>query len=147
MATEPETFERFGRAAFRAQLFESSMITLLITTRIVIGDPFKDENEAQAFVDRLDKDNLGWLLGKLRNLTNLDDGVAAMLEAAVDARNTLTHHFFARYPGGLGTPAGRDQVCQDIAECVAAIGNADEQVIQRIEMLREQMKKVGLVRD
>ncbi len=41
MATEPETFECFGRAAFRAQLFESSIITLLITTRTVIGDPFK----------------------------------------------------------------------------------------------------------
>ena len=123
------------------------MITLLIATRTVVGDPIKDKDEAQAFVDRLDKDNLGWLLGRLRKLTNLDDEVAAMLEAAVDARNTLTHHFFARYPSGLDTPEGRNQVCQDIEECVAAIGKADEQVIGRIKMLREQMKKVGLARD
>lgn len=147
MATEPETFECFGRAAFRAQLFESSIITLLITTRTVIGDPFKDRDEAQAFMDRLDKDNLGWLLGKLRKLTNLDDEVAATLEAAVDARNTLTHHFFARYPDGLDTAEGRDQVCADITQCVAAISNADDQVIERIEMLREQLKELGITDD
>lgn len=147
MATEAETFERFGRAAFKAQMFETSMVTLLITTRTLVGKPFKNRDDAQAYIDRLDKDNLGWLLGKLGQLTDLDHEVATMLETAVNARNTLTHHFFARYASALHTAEGRDQVCADIDQCLAAIYNADDQVINRIEMLREQMKELGMIKN
>lgn len=147
MATEAQTFERFGRAAFKAQMFETSMITLLIATRTLIGKPFKSRDEAQAYIDRLDKDNLGWLLGKLRELTDFDEEVAAMLEAAVNARNTLTHHFFARYSVSLKTSEGRDQVCADVNQCMSAIYKADDQVITRIEMLRDQMKQLGMINE
>lgn len=147
MASEAETFELFGRAAFLAQLFENNMVTLIMTMRGGVGQKFKSRPEAQSYIDRLHRDNLGPLKGRLGKLTRIGEEVDQMLEHAITGRNRLIHHFFAVHGDNLGTDKGRDLVCADIHQCCAAIRHANDNVIAHIEFLHGELRKAGLMKD
>ena len=149
MATETEVFELFGRVSFKAQMFECSMGTLVITMRTIVGEPFETEEEAKAYIEDVDERTLGNLLGRVRKMTKTIDGeVERVLIDGLNARNGLVHGFFVRHSENknVETPEGHDKMIEELLNRSQTIRTADELAHTRIEYLHAEFRKIGLMK-
>ncbi|WP_150125013.1 hypothetical protein [Tsuneonella mangrovi] len=151
MATEEDVFDLFGRVAFKAQMFELTVGTLVITMKTITNGRFDEDEEehrrlAQEFMDKLDRRTLGQIIGELKALVpGMADEIAETLGEALEARNRLIHGFFAEVMDDLQTPEGRDRVIENLETKLNVIRSADDISNARIEELHEMMREAGLM--
>lgn len=118
MATREEVYGKFGITAEAAQLFETELITLLLTTRGLNEAWHVSPNPeaARKALDDLDASTLGSLLSRLKGNANvqIDDALKDRFASALKARNRLSHGFYERHNLRIQTDEGRDKMIADL---------------------------------
>ena len=146
--TEHEVFRDFGFAGFTAQMLESALITILLAVEHAGKMTFnkKKDIESELF---LSQKTLGQLFCELKK-AGLDDGTAAMLKDALEARNFLIHHFFTWHSEDFATAEGRGRMLLELQQLRFRIGRVQkafsqirEQYVERVfGITREQLREL-----
>jgi hypothetical protein len=137
MATPDEVYKEFGRAAEHAQHFESALGSVLLVYKI-----FENETKSAPIYDgyyldvlrKIDRNTLGALLRKVSEQITVHTDLMRVFEAALKARNYLTHNFYREQGGSIETEAGRDAMLTCLAELqrqLAAAQDAAEFLLRR----------------
>lgn len=116
MAERHELYAKYGIAAEAAQLFETELGTLLLCLQGLSEGWHQqpDGAAARAFLDKIERDTLGRLLGKLEGWLKLDDDLEPIFSAGLRARNNLAHGFFERHNFKIQSSNGRSQMISDL---------------------------------
>jgi len=116
MATREELYEKFGITAEAAQLFETSLGTILLAaTGLKNGWHTAPDPEAgKIALQSIESRTLGQLLHKLRSAVDIDDETIALFQNALRTRNGLMHGFYERHNFSIQTDDGRDQMLDDL---------------------------------
>ncbi len=118
LATREELYAKFGITAEAAQLFETELGNLLLTSNAlekgwhVTPDP----QGAKTVLDQIERHTLGRLIGALRDKVELDDGLTDRFASALKARNRLNHGFYEQHNFKIQTSKGRDEMIADLEE-------------------------------
>ncbi|MEP2829688.1 hypothetical protein [Parvibaculum sp.] len=116
MATRDELYAKFGITAEAAQLFETSLGTVLLAAT-GLGKSWHtvpDPEAGRKVLQSIEKNTLGQLLRKVRSVVDIDDETIAILESALHTRNRLMHGFYERHNFHIQTDEGRDQMLADL---------------------------------
>ncbi len=108
----------YGLAAYHAQACEVklSLFTAMLSTTGPGKDLPKNFSDSKA---TLDKKTLGRVVKVLNELVTLPEGFQADLDALVDKRNHLVHHFFRDHVEDEFSARGRESMCDELHEHAA----------------------------
>jgi hypothetical protein len=116
MASRQEVYAKFGEAAEAAQLIETELGTfLLIVSGLALNwhvDP--DPVTARRILDDIEGATLGKVIGSVKTVITIDDGMAEKLSNGLKARNRLFHGFYEKHNFKIDTDEGRDIMMQDL---------------------------------
>lgn len=114
--TRDQVYLKFGQAAEAAQLFETSLGTLLLGMKgLEQGWCFApNPSAAGIFLENLANDTLGALLKKLKRYDGVHTDLVSQFFDALKARNSLIHGFFLKHNLGFQTEAGRARMLEDL---------------------------------
>ena len=117
MATRDQLYSKFGITAEAAQLFETSMGTLLLLAGGK-GEGWldgKSKDAAKQEWDFVEGNTLGRVLGRLKDKTDFDaEPVLAHFKNGLEARNRLFHGFYERHNFGIQTEKGREEMIGEL---------------------------------
>lgn len=116
MATREELYAKFGITAEAAQLFETSLGTILLGTT-GLGKGWHKTPEPQIgrqLLAAIEKHTLGQLIRNLRSTVDIDDETISIFESALNTRNRLIHGFYERHNFRIQSDEGRDQMLADL---------------------------------
>ena len=136
--SEHEVFRDFGFAVFKAQMLESSLVTILLVAedagKIDITKPKKKRDlESELF---LSEKTLGQLFRILKE-GGVDEELTELIDDALRARNYLMHNFFVWNSEDYTTEDGRGRMLRELQELRFRIGRAQ----MAFSQIREQFVK------
>lgn len=118
MATRDELYAKFGITAEAAQLFETSLGTIVLCAK-GFNEGWHKEPDGEAATKALhdiDGSTLGRLLGKFRDELRIEPSIADQFARALKVRNRLFHGFYERHNFKIQTDDGRDAMIADLED-------------------------------
>lgn len=118
MATRDELYAKFGITAEAAQLFETSLGTVVLCAK-GFNEGWHmtpDGDAATKALQDIDGSTLGRLLGKFRDELRIEPTIADQFSRALKVRNRLFHGFYERHNFKIQTAEGRDDMIADLEE-------------------------------
>lgn len=106
-----------GLALYRAQCFEAELTQVILSVKKAKGKLLSPD-EYEALDSKLSKKTLGGLIREVRDFVEINDHGEAVIEKALNARNSLTHGFFWRHAENMVTDRGRRKVMDDLLNSV-----------------------------
>jgi hypothetical protein len=138
-----ETFARYGRSMFFAQVLEHGIVNTIVIARLTSLEPplARSPNEWEAFVDGLFdvhfERTMGQLLTTLRASTEVPTDLESLLFEALSARNFLAHSFFrVRVREGM-SESGRERLIDELEGYMDLFRRADRILEDTLRPIRE----------
>jgi hypothetical protein len=123
-----ELYYEFGRAAEMAQLMETEAGNLALVYATMLVDTSNITAEQREFfralVQDVNKRTFGNLFRQIQKLGQIDDGILATVNDALEKRNYLTHKFFRNHNFAIQSVEGRQAMLDDIREIHASLSLA-----------------------
>ena len=113
-----------GLALYWAQCFEMSLTNALMLYERASNIKITLEN-LESLESELRQKTLGGLLNRTKKTFKFDEGATKKINAALEARNFLVHHFFRDRAIDFLTPDGRSQMISELEEMQATLSEAD----------------------
>ena len=114
---EKEVYARFGLAAYHAQVFEHGLMNLVLAAETYLRRLDGVELNGDA-VDALFADlvtlTAGRLLRRVGRVVRVSEDQSAAFQAAISARNSLTHHFFREHAEDFFTSEGMQVMLDEV---------------------------------
>jgi hypothetical protein len=88
-----DVYAAAGLALYWAQLFEAEIVTVVLIYGVSRGR-FRARSEAEAFIQKAEKQSLRQLLRDTLVRVKFEPDVSGTFEAAINARNSFVHRFF-----------------------------------------------------
>ena len=136
--TRKEVFAWFGGAVYAAQCFEVELCILLLIVRRLQA-PSCTEQELEELDSKLSKKTMGALLRELGKHLTIHPDFQAMLDAYVDRRNYLMHHFFSDHSADLLTKRGCLNLIKELQDHYSTLKEADEIAQAMSKHMRKQL--------
>lgn len=138
-----ETFARYGRSMFFAQVLEHGLVNTIVTARLAtMSRPVaQSRTEWEGIVEGLFEvqfeRTMGQLLTALRPLVSVSTELEALLYEALRARNYLAHSFFRIRASEGMTRSGRDAMIAELDGSTDLFMKADRLLEEALRPLRE----------
>lgn len=136
-----EVFAHFGLAYYLSGVFETGLAIALLTLDFLtkqkaelqrVGkkdfNRSKFEAEFDAFLDSQHAKTLGNLIKRIRELTDANDALKALLTTTKGRRDFLAHHFFRERAEDFGRRNGRNRMLAELKEAQELFEAADRQL-------------------
>ena len=136
------TLEHYGRAMMLAQYLEVTIITayLLIEVapkkRHLIDEQDRWIDEVYSQTNSMLEKTLGGMIHKLCETGKISAEALEVLQAALAARNKLSHGFFLGRPLSPGTTRNDLDIFADIGDCAVSICRAAELLEWNLDRVR-----------
>lgn len=116
MVKRRELYAKYGIAAEAAQLFETELGTILLALRALEEGWHSMPNPAaaQELLTTIDKSTLGRMLNKVRENFKVNAELDQILQSRVEARNKLSHGFFAKHNYRIQNEDGRAEMVEEL---------------------------------
>ena len=134
-----EVYAFYGLAAYTTQLFEQSIILLIVgleathPTRTLRGKTF-DETFAM-----LDEKTLGILLREVKKLADVETSTAAYFNDLLAKRNYFVHHFFRDHAENLLTAVGKQAMIDELRVLASEFYEGDQLLTHMYTQLWEKL--------
>jgi hypothetical protein len=123
-----EVYYEFGRAAEMAQVMETEAgnLALVYSTMLVGTSKITDEQREffRALLQDVNTRTFGNLFRQVQRMGQIDDGIIATVNDALEKRNYLTHKFFRRHNFAIHSVEGRRTMLADLREIQGALSLA-----------------------
>lgn len=136
------TLEHYGRAMILAQYLEVTIVTAYLLIEVAPKkrhlieeqDQWIDEvyHQANSMLEK----TLGGMIRELRETGKISHEVLEVLQAALAARNRLSHGFFLGRPLSPATTRNDLDIFTDIGDCVVSICRAVELLEWNLDRVR-----------
>ncbi|MFV2063142.1 MAG: hypothetical protein ACC726_06455 [Chloroflexota bacterium] len=140
-----ETFARYGRSMYYAQVLEHGLVNTIVVVRIASMEPpfARSQDEWESIVDGLFdvhfEKTMGQLLKALDPLMDIPTRLEGLLREALSARNYLAHSFF-RIPVREGmSVTGRDELIEELDAYSDLFIQTDRVLEEALRPLRERL--------
>ena len=130
---QKEVFARFGRAAYKAQVFDHALVNLLTVAGTI--DNQMPSNEIEECAADLFKKTAGALVKDVSRQSRLEVQDLEMCQTAVAERNRLIHRFFREHAENFMCSRGQQLMLDDlddIADLIQKAGAACHRVMMRL---------------
>jgi len=116
MASRDDVYKKFGITAEAAQLFETSLGTILLAAKGMKEDWHLQphQKKARVVLDSIQQSTLGILLKTVQQHVTFEDDVTETFCVALKTRNRLMHGFFEGHNFKIQTGNGRDEMLADL---------------------------------
>lgn len=133
MATREAVYEKFGRTAETAQLFETDLGSILLALEGGKHGWHLSPNPALAseFFEKLNRKTLGQILKAVKERADIEEDVDEIFQRALAARNDLNHGFFEKHNFKIFDDRQRDLMIVELDRLHKQLDDA-WQVTQRI---------------
>lgn len=119
-----EVYAHAGLALYWAQCFEMSLSNFLLLMKRMDGDLIS-ESEFNSYEAGLQKQTLGKLLNSVRKIAVLDDKAFEFVNAALDKRNFIAHHYFRERAEGFFSGKGKSAMIDELIHIQNVFRRAD----------------------
>jgi hypothetical protein len=137
-----EVYANFGLSMYMAQVLEHGIVNAFIFLELLPKTKGKwTPDEFDAYMDGEFDKTLGRLIGKLRNLTTINNDLESLLTVALKKRNWLAHHYFRERAEECMSTSGRNSMIVELQRCRDLFKETDEKLEVVIKPL---MKKLGM---
>lgn len=94
-----DVYRMFGEAAEGAQLLETELGNILMSTRAEDENLFERENRGKGaeILEKINRSTLGWILKELRGRNGIPDDADRAFANALAERNRLMHVFYREH--------------------------------------------------
>ena len=141
-----ELYYEFGRAAEMAQVMETEAGNLALVYATMLVDTSKITAEQreffQALLQDVNKRTFGNLFRQIQKMGQVDDGILATVNDALEKRNYLTHKFFRNHNFAIHSVEGRQTMLAEIREIQASLSSAHTVLSGMTESLSQLLAKV-----
>jgi hypothetical protein len=116
-----ELYAEFGMTAEKAQVLEveaGNVGLAFLAISVKPGEKVAPEQREffRQIVDGANRQNLGKLLRVVKSLVTYAPSMIETIDAALEWRNYLTHHFFRTHNFAICTEAGRTEMIKELRE-------------------------------
>ena len=143
-------YAEFGLAIYLAQCLEHGLVNALIYIDLIPNRSRAAESleEWGALFDSYISDRfsltLGRLIGELKKITDVEQGLSDRLKAALSSRNFLAHHFFRERAELFLSEAGRNSMLEELAEAQELFQSVETQLAEAVRPAKE---RIGLTQE
>lgn len=149
-------YAQFGRTAEMAQVMELEAGNLTLAYVMIAFDTNNLTNEDKLFLKSLSEDvdrrTFGYLIKSMKKSMAIDQTIKEAIDAALEKRNHLIHHFFRTHNFAIYSEEGRERMIEELAEYHKTFSHAHallhgmtqalNEMFGNLNMTEEQAKKL-----
>ena len=138
-----DVYAHFGLAVYLAQCLEHGIANALVFADLIPqkADHFPAreqwDEDFDAFMGSKFQATLGRLIEQLREVTQIEPDLEALLKRALQRRNWLAHHYFRERAEALVSQEGRRAMLEELQEAQQLFQKVDAMLFEVVRPIRE----------